>query len=83
MKSGIAEAWPLVLAALAMLALTLLAWHWLRRARLRQRSSLGETGLQLAFDACAPEGGMVSFDDFPVGRLRSQSLQPQDKRRGE
>ncbi len=82
MKAGIAEAWPLVLAALAMLALTLLAWHWLRRARLRQRIALGETGLQLAFDACAPEGGIVSFDEFPAVRLRAESHAPVDHRRG-
>jgi hypothetical protein len=80
MRAGIAQAWPLVLAVLAVVALTLLARHWLRRARLRQRGALGETGLQLAFDACAPEGGMVSFDDFPIGRMRSESLEPPAKR---
>ncbi|MGZ5201758.1 MAG: hypothetical protein ACXWC4_18500 [Telluria sp.] len=81
MRAGIAEAWPLVLAALSVLALVLLAVHRMRRARLRQRIALGETGLHLAFDACAPEGAMVSFDDFPVGRLRGESLEPPDKRR--
>jgi hypothetical protein len=81
MWAGIAEAWPLVLAALAMLALTLLMVHRMRRARLRQRVALGETGLQLAFDACAPEGGIVSFDDFPAVRLRAESLAPIDHRR--
>jgi hypothetical protein len=83
MKAGIAEAWPLLLAVLAVLGLTLVAWRWLRRARLRQRIvTLRETGLQLAFDACAPEGGIVSFDDFPAVRLRAESLQPHDPRRG-
>jgi hypothetical protein len=81
MWAGIAEAWPLVLAALAMLALTLLMVHRMRRARRRQRVVLGETGLQLAFDACAPEGGIVSFDDFPAVRLRAESLAPIDHRR--
>jgi hypothetical protein len=81
MWAGIAGAWPLVLAALAMLALTLLAWHWTRRARVRQRTRVGESGLQRAFDACAPEGGIVSFDDFPAVRLRAESLAPTDHRR--
>jgi hypothetical protein len=81
MWAGIAGAWPLVLAALAVLALTLLAWHRTRRGRLRHRPTIGEAGLQLAFDACAPEGGIVSFEDFPAVRLRAESLAPIDHRR--
>jgi hypothetical protein len=81
MWAGIAGGWPLVCAALAALVLTLLAWHRMRRARLRQPVTIGETGLQLAFDACAPEGGIVSFDDFPAVRLRAESLGPIDHRR--
>lgn len=82
MDAGIAGAWPLVLAGLAMLALMLLGMHRRWRARLRQRVAVGEAGVQLAFDACAPEGGMVSYEDFPSGRLRTEYFSPVDPRRG-
>lgn len=80
MDTGIAGTWPLMLAALAMLALMLLGLRRMRR--LRQRVAIGEAGVQLAFDACAPEGGMVSFEDLPSGRLRTEYFSPADPRRG-
>ena len=82
MDAGMAGAWMLALAALAALALTLVGVHRIRRARLRQRALRGDAGVQLAFDACAPEGGMVSFDDFPAGSMRAQYFASADPRRG-
>lgn len=79
MKPEFAGAWPLVLALLVVVALVVLAVRrfWV----VRRRVVVGETGLQLFFDACAPEGGMVAFDDFPVGRLRSTTIYASDTRR--
>ncbi len=82
MKPEFAAAWPLIAALLVVAALVWLAARRFWRARPRRRLAVGEAGLQLAFfDACAPEGGMVPFDDFPAGRLRSTTLYASDTRR--
>lgn len=82
MKPEFAGTWPLLLALLVVVALVLLAARRFWLARPRRRVAVGETGLQLTFfDACAPEGGVVRFDDFPAGRLRSGTIHASDTRR--
>jgi hypothetical protein len=82
MKPEFAGTWPLLLALLVVLALVLLAVRRFWLARPRRGVAVVEMGLQLSFpDACAPEGGVARFDDFPAGRLRSGTIHASDTRR--
>ncbi|GAB3472834.1 hypothetical protein GCM10027321_46280 [Massilia terrae] len=82
MNPEFAGIWPLVLAVLVVSALVLLALRRFWLVRPGRRIAVGESGLQLTFlDACAPEGGVVRFEDFPAGRLRSGTIHASDTRR--
>jgi hypothetical protein len=72
----------LSLVVLAGAVLVVLVTRAARRiARRRRREALHDHGLQLAFDACAPEGGDLSLAPFHVGRLRD-GIDGIDPRRG-